>query len=132
MTAPHVRKYTDWQWLTLEGTEFGIDGTGDGEIAAWTDSGAPDYTRTTGPVDITARGISGQTRLYVLDEPTSGNFRIQCFDDAGTLLATSGELACVDFDGATQVYAMDYQVFYDVIYVLFDNNTIAAFVDTTI
>ncbi len=129
MDAPHVNEYTSWYWIAYSGAQFGNDGTGDGEIAAWTDSGSPDYLRQTGAADLSIRHASN--RMYVLDEPTSGNFRIQSFEADGTFKATSGAQACSAY-GADTVYRMDYNEFEDLIYVLFDNNTVVAFVDDSL
>jgi hypothetical protein len=124
--SPHVNKYTSWSWNAYAGVTFGNDGTGDGEIAASNFSGGD---RITGPVDITTRDSSD--RIYVLDEPTDGYFRIQAFEQDGTWLATSGEVSCATY-GATEVYRFDYNEFEDCLYILLSDNVLIAFIDDSI
>jgi hypothetical protein len=129
MDAPHINRYSTWNWTSYSGVQFGSNGTADGEIAAWTDSGSPNYTRQTGAVDITTR--HADNRIYALDEPTNGTFRIQAFDTTGTFLASSGEVPASNF-GAAKVRRMDYNENADLIYVLLDDNSVVAYVDTTL
>jgi hypothetical protein len=113
--APHVRQYGNWMWYTYGATSFGVEGTADGEIKT--------------PRDMSFR-MSGN-RMYVLDEPTDGKFRVQCFDTAGNWIATSGEQSCSTY-GATHPYKMDYNDIEDCIYLLLDNNKIIGLIDDSI
>jgi len=108
--SPHVFQYSNRTWAGTAGNEFGNTGTADGEIS--------------NPIDIS---ISDGDRIYILDSPSSGATRIQCFDFSGTFLGKSDP----DYVAGGDPYRMDRNEYDQTIYVLYDDNTIQSFKDMT-
>ena len=112
--SPHVVKYSSIYAIGTT-TSWGADGTATGQIK--------------NPIDMSIRTTAN--RIYVLDEPQTGYTRLQCFDTSGNILAASDTINTAP-DGGSAPYRMDYNEFDDCIYVLYDNNTIEAWIDNSI
>jgi hypothetical protein len=112
--SPHVGQYSNWYTTGITGSHWGADGTADGEIS--------------NPIDITVS--DSEDRIYILDEPTTGHTRIQCFDTSGNLLAGSETLDRSTLGGGAP-YRMDYNENETgrVVVVLYDNNSVEAWID---
>lgn len=114
--VPHLKRYNSWKCIGYYTTgNFGNDGTNNGEI----------YD----PVDITMR--QNGNVIYVLDQPEAGKYRIQAFHTDGTFTASSGVLDGTDYGGGLP-FSIDYNDLDDLIYILYDNNTIQALKDFTL
>ena len=116
--SPHLKRYSNSEFTEMHssGITAGPEGTGEGEVH--------------NPLDITIANASN--RLYVLDEPSAGITRIQCFDaKTGDYVARSLNYD-MSAEGGGTPYRIDSNEYEDVIVVLYDNNTCQVFKDFSI